>query len=62
MTITQVKTKAKKIGVKCGKMKKADIIHAIQEAEHNNPCFGSSNGDCSYTDCCFISDCLKVKN
>lgn len=61
MKITEIKQKAKALGINCGKMKKAELIHAIQRAEGNNPCFGSSNGHCQYTDCCFIQDCLKVK-
>ena len=61
MKIAEIKQKAKALGITSGKMKKAELIHAIQQAEGNNPCFGSSNGQCPYTACCFIQDCLKIK-
>jgi hypothetical protein len=61
MKINEIKQKAKALGINCNKMKKAEIIHAIQKAEGNTPCFGKSNdGQCQYTNCCFIDDCLKI--
>jgi len=56
-----IRVKAKALGITPGKMKKAELIHAIQQAEGYTPCFGRSNGQCPYTDCCFMTDCLKVK-
>ena len=61
MKIAEIKKKAKSLGIEAGKMKKDAIIHAIQKTEGNQPCFGKSNGECPYTDCCFIDDCLAVK-
>ncbi len=61
MKVAEVKTKAKKVGVDCGKMKKEEIIRSIQIAEGNQPCFGKSGGQCPYTGCCFMDDCLKIK-
>ncbi len=60
MPMPKVKQKAKRLGVTPGKMNKFDLIHAIQQAEHYNPCYGTSNGQCGNGDCCFITDCLKV--
>ena len=60
MKMPQIKRKAKRLGVSAGKMKKVELIHSIQEAEGCTPCFGTSNGECQYTDCCFIQDCLKI--
>lgn len=60
MSMPQVKDKAKNLGVTPGKMNKYDLIHAIQQAEYNNPCYGTSNGQCGNEDCCFITDCLKL--
>jgi hypothetical protein len=60
MTMSQVKQKAKSLGVKPGKMKKAELIHSIQKAEGYTPCFGSSSGNCPYIDCCFMPDCLTI--
>ena len=60
MSLSQIKTKAKALGINPGKMKKTELIHSIQAAEGYTPCFGSSNGQCPYTDCCFMKDCLKI--
>jgi len=60
MKLNEIKEKAKSLGINAGKMKKTELIHAIQEAEGNAPCYGRANGQCPYTNCCFIEDCLKV--
>ncbi len=57
----EIKMKAKALGIIPGKMKKAELIHTIQTAEGNTPCFGWSNGQCSNTDCCFMKGCLKTR-
>ena len=61
MRAVEIKKKAKGLGITPGKMKKAELIHAIQQAEGHVPCFGKSDGQCYYTDCCFMRDCLKNK-
>jgi hypothetical protein len=62
MKIFEIKEKAKVLGIKPGNMKKTELIHAIQTAEGNTPCFGrSSNGSCPHTNCCFMDECLTVK-
>ena len=62
MKMEDIKKKAKKLGINAGKMKKAELIHTIQRTEGNTPCYGhSNNGSCPYTNCCFRSDCFKVK-
>jgi hypothetical protein len=60
MNMPEIKMKAKALGISPGKMLKAELIHAIQSAEGNTPCFGRSNGQCPYTNCCFMKDCLKI--
>ncbi len=60
MKMPEIKRKAKRLSVSPGKMKKAELIHSIQEAEGYTPCFGTSNGECQYTNCCFMPDCLKI--
>jgi hypothetical protein len=57
----EIRMKAKALGIIPGKMKKTELIHTIQIAEGCTPCFGKSNGQCSYTDCCFMTDCFKTK-
>jgi hypothetical protein len=63
MKIEDVRKKAKKLGINSGnKTKKTELIHSIQKAEGNTPCFGkSNNGKCPYTNCCFMGDCLKIQ-
>jgi hypothetical protein len=45
MTVTEIQGIAKKMGLKVGKMKKADLVLSIQTAEGNTSCFldGRSN-------------------
>ncbi len=61
MKMDEIRAKAKSLGIVPGKMKKADLIHAIQTAEGYTPCFGWSNGRCENTDCCFWADCLRTR-
>jgi hypothetical protein len=57
----EIRKKAKALGITPGKMKKAELIHTIQQAEGCTPCFGRSNGYCANADCCFMQDCLKIR-
>jgi hypothetical protein len=59
MKITQIREKAKGLGIDPGNMKKTELIHAIQRAEGNTPCYGTAQGWCQYEDCCFRGDCLR---
>jgi len=58
MKITEIRKKARRAGVKTNG-KKADLIHRIQEAEGNNPCFGTRDR-CGETACCWREDCLPA--
>ena len=59
MTLNEIKDLAKVKGIKAGKMKKEEIIRAIQKAEGNYDCFGSAlSGECSQDDCSWRADCL----
>ena len=60
MIMLKIKAKAKDLGIEPGKMKKAELIHAIQEAEGCATCFGKVEGQCVYADCCFMKDCRKL--
>ena len=57
--IGQIKNKAKELGIEPGKMKKAELIHSIQQAEGYNPCYGTAEDWCDQEGCCFRGDCLK---
>ena len=49
---------AKKQGIKPGRLKKQDLVRAIQLGEGNLPCFQSAVESCDQQDCCWRSDCL----
>jgi len=62
MTLKEIRVKAKSLGVVSRNLKKADLIHEIQKAESNVPCYGmSDNNHCDRADCLWLHDCLKVK-
>ena len=59
MKVSEIKKRAKSLGVTIGKRRKAELIRAVQEAEGNFPCFGTAQGYCEQQDCCWRDDCLK---
>lgn len=58
MKLDQIKKKARAMGIEPGRMRKADLIRAIQKAEGYTACFGHGTPDCPYLDCCWREDCL----
>jgi len=59
MNLKEIKEMAKQHSIKSAKMKKADLIRAIQKSEGNFDCFGSAlSGECSQQDCMWRSDCM----
>ena len=61
MGMPEIRIKAKGLGISPGKTKKTELVHAIQVAEGYTPCFGRANGQCPYTDCCFMENCFKIR-
>lgn len=61
MTMPEIRERAKMMGITPGKMKKAELIHTIQMMEGCTPCYGRSNGECPWLECCWRSDCFKAK-
>lgn len=60
MTVTEIKKIAKEKGVTSGKMKKQELIQAIQSAEGNIPCFMTKTAnECSEESCLWRTDCIK---
>lgn len=59
MQMEKVRERAKKLGVRSSRMKKQDLIRAIQKAEGNFPCFGTAAGYCDQLKCCWREDCVK---
>lgn len=59
MNLKEVKAMAKDLGIAPKSLKKAELIQAIQQAENNPVCFGSSVGTCEQTECLWFKDCVK---
>ena len=58
MKIDDIKVIAKQYDIKAGKMKKADLVQAIQLAEGNEVCFETGQADeCGQTECLWRDDC-----
>lgn len=60
MKIQDIRGIAKEWGIKAGKLKKTDLVRAIQKAEGNNECFASSYVQaCNQMNCLWREDCMK---
>lgn len=58
MTAAEVKSKAEKLGIKAGRMKKAELIRAIQMKEGNEACYETGqSGECGQEQCLWRDDC-----
>ena len=59
MKLDEIKVIAKQHDIKAGKMKKADLIRAIQQAENNEVCFETGQAEaCGQTGCLWREDCV----
>ncbi len=58
MKLEEIKKIAKQHNIKVGKMKKAELVRAIQAAEGNDVCFetGRASG-CGQANCLWRDDC-----
>jgi hypothetical protein len=61
MKMVQVQELARSRGLKPGRRKKADLIHAIQCDEGNRPCFNEEVSPCGQADCLWRDDCSAAK-
>lgn len=59
--MTEIKTKAKGLGVLVGKLRKDEVIKAIQTKEGNFPCFGTAKDYCAEKLCCWRDACMPSK-
>ncbi|MDA8431084.1 MAG: Rho termination factor N-terminal domain-containing protein [Geobacteraceae bacterium] len=58
MKLDEIKEIAKQHNIKVGKMKKADLVRAIQQAENNDICFGTGQANtCGQQACLWRGDC-----
>jgi hypothetical protein len=61
MSMAEIKEKARNLRIDPSNMKKTELIRAIQHAEGNKPCYGTTNGTCQWVACCWRPDCLKIR-
>jgi hypothetical protein len=58
MKLDEIKEIAKQHSIKLGKLKKAELVRAIQLAEANSPCFETGQADeCGQDGCLWRTDC-----
>ncbi len=58
MKLEEIKEIAKQHGIKVGRMKKAEVIKAIQMAEGNEACYNSGQASgCGQDQCLWRDDC-----
>ena len=57
MKMQEIRQRAKLLGLKLGKKRKADLIRTIQAAEGNFPCFQTGSEACDQSGCCWREDC-----
>lgn len=59
MKMADIQSKAKAMGIKPGKMKKAELIRTIQHQEGNSTCYQTAiEQNCTQESCCWRDDCL----
>lgn len=60
MNMNEIKTIARCCGLNPGRLKKADLIRAVQGDEGNQSCFQTGQADvCDQGQCLWREDCLK---
>lgn len=61
MKVSQIQVIAREKGIKPGKLKKAELIHAIQHKEGHFTCFATAyDGECDQVSCIWRDDCFKA--
>jgi len=60
MNVIEIRERGRKLGISgLSKLRKGELIRAIQTAEGNQSCFGAAwRFDCQQFDCCWRQDCL----
>jgi len=62
MKMPEVRVKAKELGLKTSRKRKADLIREVQRAEGNFDCFRSAADSCDQLVCCWREECLGLKD
>jgi len=61
MKMAEIRERAGVLGLTgTGRLRKAELIRSIQQAEGNSPCFGVEwRNRCAEMFCCWRDDCMK---
>lgn len=60
MNMRGIKEMAKNMGIRPGRLRKAELVRLIQKTEGNIPCFGTQRVEnCGEENCLWREDCLK---
>jgi hypothetical protein len=60
MLVKEIKSIAMAMDINPGKMKKVELVRAIQSKEGNKPCFDTAyKSECNQMNCRWREDCLK---
>jgi hypothetical protein len=63
MNMNEIRTIAKDRGVNSTKLRKAELIRAIQSNEQNDPCFATEHVKvCGQINCLWFPDCEKASS
>ena len=63
LNFNETRKMAKEMGINSYRLKKPDIIRAIQRAENNIECFGTQRvDDCNEDQCLWRHDCISLNN
>jgi DNA-binding IscR family transcriptional regulator len=63
MDFNEIRKMAKGMDINSYRLKKSDIIRAIQRAENNIECFGTQRVDyCNEDQCLWRHDCISLNN
>ncbi len=58
MKLVEIREIARQFGITASKMKKADLVRAIQQSEQNDPCFETGRAStCCQERCLWREDC-----
>ena len=60
INMTEMKERAKSLGIDPENMEETELIRSIQIAEGCTPCFGTSSGQCDQFGCFFMQSCLNT--
>ncbi len=63
MTFNEIRKMAGGMGINTYRMKKADLVRRIQQAENNIECYGTERvAYCNEHECLWRNDCLSLNS